>query len=270
MSTISLRDSDGISKRIKNTKQDIDDFLTGITNNINIDFHELCGYINIEPCCISITNNQSDKLIQFTISLDISQGLLEFLSTVFIMIDETKLISICFVNSNQINENQLEILNPFQKQFEKQLFSLSIHHIKTNESPLYLDMISWDSLRIVSFKNNNLNDDHCSIICEKLANNPNITALNLDFNKITSKGFIELIDCILDKCKSMLVLSLCYNNIDDQGLDKIQALLQNKNGLNSLKLLRIKYNKFSDENIETFDKELTESTENGNSCNIVI
>merc|ERR1719334_732349 len=118
----------------------------GITNNMTIDFDELCQYINIEPCRVAIkcvdghttANPDADevdtevtkreKLIEITISLEVTPGLLEFLATAFRMIDETKIISLCFVD-NGMNKEQLELLRTFQQQFAGRLYSLYVHHV---------------------------------------------------------------------------------------------------------------------------------------------
>lgn len=284
MTTISLKDSKAVAKRLQNCQQDVADFLTGITKNIHTDFEEFCDYINIVPCGIAIrsvdahspknsdseTNTsesqQDDKLIQFTISLEISEGLLQFLSTIFTMIDAAKLISLCIVN-NRLNQSQLEILQAFQQKFATQLYCISVHHVANNEDVSYLNMISWNSLKIISLKNDNLTDNECSIICNQLQDNPKLTALNLDFNQITCNGFIELINCILEKCPSILVLSIAYNDIDDQGLEHLQTLIEGNNGLNSLRIFRMKFNKFSTERVDKFKQFVEQKQIN---CKILI
>ena len=268
MNNVQLDDSAAISQRLKDCPQEIADFLTGITNNFcAIDFNEFCGYISIEPVHMSIKcvdgHTSSDnaetvrrKLIQFTIHLPISEGLLSFLSTAFRMIDETKIISLSFVGTD-IDEKQLAMLQPFQKQLESQLYSICVHHVprthpetttSAEQIPTYLSIVGWDSMRIVSLKNNGLNDSHCTAVCQIMQSNPNLTALLLDQNEITTPGFVELMSGIIDKMPSVLVLSFSYNSIDDQGLEELQALIQSsKNGLGNLQSLRLLYNRFSSE-----------------------
>jgi len=276
--------------------------MTGITNNMTIDFDELCQYINIEPCRVAIkcvdghttANPDADevdtgvtkreKLIEITISLEVTPGLLEFLATAFRMIDETKIISLCFVD-NGMNKEQLELLRTFQQQFAGKLYSLYVHHVvgsrntapsafseggmqtDNTEHPDFLDIVGWDSVRIVSFKNDRLCDMHCTTICQLLQENQagGLTALMLDFNEITTKGFMELMSFITEKKPSVLVLSFSYNLLTDDALDGLQAMIQ-QNGLGNMQSLRIRFNRFSEEKKEIFEQFLESRDMKCNIC----
>eukprot|EP01083_Nonionella_stella_P151763 485476_1 len=271
MSNVLLSNADGIRKRLNNCKQDIQDFLTtGITNDIRRDFAELCQSIHIQPCGISIkcvyhdpepnkANStfatdeplKQEKIIQFTIALEITETLLQFLSIIFGMIHESKIISLCFVEK-KINEFQLNLLQEFQKRFEKQCHSMSVHHVRpigidsdNDTFPNYLNIIEWKTIQVASFQDNNLNDHHCAVMCQILQNDTRCTGLVLDFNKITSNGCIQLIKHMVQNVPSMLVLSLSYNDIKDDALDELQALIQ-ECGLRNMRLLKLTFNKFTE------------------------
>lgn len=308
MSKVPLSDSQAISKRLKNCKQDIEDFMTGITNNMTIDFDELCQYINIEPCQIAIkcvdghaaanpddqmndpdtiSTTKREKLIQFTISLQVTAGLLDFLATAFRMIDDTKIISLCFVD-NGMNAEQLELLKPFQQQFADKLYSLYVHHVVSipgrsapsafsggggavatddSEYPEFLNIVGWQSIRIVSFKNDRLSDYHCSVLTELLQKNQGgqLTALMLDFNEITSNGFMQLMTYIIEKVPSALVLSFSYNCLTDDALESLQSMIE-KNGLGNMQSLRIMFNRFSEEKKQSFQSFLQSRDMKCNIC----
>lgn len=290
MSKVPLNESLAISKRLKNCKQDIEDFMTGITNNMTIDFDELCQYINIEPSHITIKCveghtgsdledtesgmevTKREKLIQFNISLEVTAGLLEFLATAFRMIDDTKIISLCFVD-NGMNTEQLELLRPFQERFAGKLYSIYVHHVvgfrntvnpaisgtdgPTNDSefPDFLHIVGWEDVRIVSFKNDRLNDNDCTAICQILQKSQGggLSVLMMDFNEISSRGFLELLGHILEKVSSIMVLSFSYNAITDDALDGLQAIIE-KRGLGNLQSLRIMFNRFTDGKKENFER----------------
>ena len=197
------------------------------------------------------------KLIKFTSSLPISEGLMEFLTVIFGMIDESKIILLCLVNDD-IDQDGLDALQIFQKRFEAQLYGISVHHLAAHHPskgyPAYLSILSWNSVRVMSFKNNGLDDDDCAVMKRLLEANSTMTALMLDFNRITAKGCADLIEFVAKKMPSVLVVSLTYNKINDAAIGYLQATISSNHGLGSLQSIRLRFNQLTEQSKQIFEK----------------
>ncbi|XP_044729724.1 leucine-rich repeat-containing protein 34-like [Chrysoperla carnea] len=88
-----------------------------------------------------------------------------------------------------------------------------------------------------------LEDYDVPIICEYIKTTPTIVKLDLAYNSIGDKGFIEIVYRVLNKLHNLQYLNVMHNDITEKGIQAIATLGQNL----KLKTLRLVGNKIGSE-----------------------
>ena len=111
---------------------------------------------------------------------------------------------------------------------------------------------NYENIKILSLKNNNINDNYAKLLFKSIKHNKNISILNLDHNKISSKGIIY-IESFLKNNNSLFTLVLSNNYLSTSGSNLLLDYLQ-ENEDSNLKTLDISYNGIGEGGIESLVK----------------
>lgn len=155
------------------------------------------------------------------------------IDNVAFILKQTNLGSVCFIKMFDWNTemNMNKIISTMML-YANNLHSLSV---KGNNctGPIFKTQInklikSLKRLKSLDLSNNGLNDDDIKLLCDTIKSNSFIEEVNIDCNRITSKGGYYLADA-LSKNISIASLSANNNQLNEGGLISLFGVLTNNN-----------------------------------------